>query len=148
MKMQNVCLKVLLIIAVLVQNVNTTQAQSSDQIPDRRGEAPLPRFPANEAQLYNSFLVSVSDIQVQTEVGTLPRLPAYVQGTYRDEMKGKGPGVRVVWPEATDNKDVLKPGRYTITGRVAGTSFQPKAVVIVYAAKKSVTPNLKLAPFD
>ena len=115
---------------------------------NRRAEEPLPQFPATEAQLYNSYLVTVSDVQVETEVGTLPRLPAYIQGTYRDEMKGKGPKVRVLWPEATDNKDVLKPGRYTITGRVAGTSFQPKAVVIVNAAKKSTTPNLKLATFD
>lgn len=115
---------------------------------NRRTEEPLPQFPANEAQLYNTYLVKVSDVKVETEVGTLPRLPGYVQGTYKDEMKGKGPKVRVLWPAATDNNAVLKPGTYTITGRVAGTDFQPKAVVTVSATRKSTVPNLKLASFN
>ncbi|HEY6900480.1 MAG TPA: beta-L-arabinofuranosidase domain-containing protein, partial [Puia sp.] len=114
----------------------------------RRAEEPLPQFPANEAQLYNTYLTQVSDVQVETEVGNLPRLPSYVPGTYKDAIKGKGPKVRVLWPEATDNSAVLKPGSYTITGRVAGTEFQPKAVVTVTASKKSTTPMLKLAAFD
>jgi DUF1680 family protein len=113
----------------------------------RRAEEPLPRFPANEPELYNAYLVSVSDVKVETEAGTLPRLPSYVQGAYKNEMKGKGPKVRVVWPADVDNNAVLKPGTYTITGRVAGTNFQPKAFVTVTASKKSVTPNLKLATF-
>ena len=114
----------------------------------RRAEDTLPRFSPTEAQLYNTYLVQVSDVQVETEVGNLPRFPSYVKGTYKDEMKGKGPQVRVLWPEATDNSAVLKPGTYTVTGRVAGTSFQPKAIVTVKAtAKKSTTPALKLATF-
>ncbi len=114
----------------------------------RRVEDDLPRFSATEAQLYNTYLVKVADIQVATEVGNLPRLPSYVQGTYKNEMKGKGPKVRVIWPADTDNSAVLNPGSYTITGRVAGTDFQPKAVVTIKAAKKSTTPTLKLASFD
>jgi uncharacterized protein len=114
----------------------------------RRAEEPLPQFPATEAQLYSTYLVAVSDVKVETPVGDLPRLPSYVPGTYRDEMKGKGPKVRVVWPEATDNSAVLKPGSYTVTGRVAGTNFQPKAFVTIKASAKATTPGLKLTAFD
>ncbi|MEO5563878.1 MAG: beta-L-arabinofuranosidase domain-containing protein [Chitinophagaceae bacterium] len=113
----------------------------------RRVEDDLPRFSPTEAQLYNTYLVQVSDVQVETEVGNLPRLPRYVKGTYKDEMKGKGPQVRVLWPEPTDNSAVLKPGSYIVTGRIAGTGFQPKAIVTVKAGKKSTTPGLKLAVF-
>lgn len=114
----------------------------------RRVEDDLPRFSPTEAQLYNTYLVNVADVEVETEAGNLPRLPSYVQGTYRDEMKGKGPRVRVIWPSATDNSAVLNPGRYTATGRVAGTDFHPKAFVTVKASGKSTTPGLKLAAFD
>jgi uncharacterized protein len=119
--------------------VNTTR---------RRVEDTLPRFSPTDPQLYTSYLVSVPDVQVETEVGSLPRLPGYLQGTYKNELKGKGPKVRVVWPAPTDNSAVLKPGRYTVTGRVAGTNFQPKAVVIVKATKKSATPDSKLTAFN
>ena len=113
----------------------------------RRVEDDLPKFSPTEAQLYNQYLVQVSDVQVETEVGNLPRFPAYVSGTYKNEMKGKGPKVRVLWPEATDNSAVLKPGRYTVTGRVAGTSFKPKAFVTI-KQRQVATPNLRLAAFD
>lgn len=113
----------------------------------RRGGDDLPRFSPTEAQLYNAYLVQVSDVEVETAVGNLPRLPSYVQGTYKDEMKGKGPKVRVVWPFATDNSAVLTPGHYTITGRIAGTDLQPKAFVTVKASAHATTPVLKLATF-
>ncbi|HVG42692.1 MAG TPA: LamG-like jellyroll fold domain-containing protein, partial [Chitinophagaceae bacterium] len=119
--------------------VNTTR---------RRVEDTLPRFSPTEAQLYTTYLIQVADVQVETEVGNLPRLPSYVQGTYKNELKGKGPKVRVVWPADTNNTAVLKPGSYTVTGRVAGTNFSPKAVVTVKASKKSSSPVLKLAAFD
>lgn len=118
-------------------SVNTTAKKEDD----------LPKFSPTEAQLYNNYLVQVSDVQVETEVGNLPRLPSYTKGTYKAAIKDKGPQVRVLWPEATDNNAVLKPGRYTITGRVAGTDFQPKAFITVKAGKKSTTPGLKLAVF-
>jgi len=114
----------------------------------RRVEEPLPQFSPTEAQLYNAYLVKVSDVEVETEVGNLPRLPSYVSGTYKGEMKGKGPKVRVLWPFATDNSAVLTPGRYTITGRVPGTDLQPKAIVTVKASTKSTAPGLKLVTFD
>jgi DUF1680 family protein len=113
----------------------------------RRAEEPLPQFSPTEAELYNVWLTQVSDIEVETEVGTLPRLPSYVTGTYKAEMKDKGPKVRVLWPLATDVTAVLTPGRYTITGRVAGTAFQPKAIVTVKPSAKPTTPLLKLATF-
>ena len=47
----------------------------------RRVEDPLPQFSPTEAQLYNTYLVQVSDVQVETEVGSLPRLPGYVLTT-------------------------------------------------------------------
>jgi DUF1680 family protein len=106
----------------------------------------LPTFPQNTPQLYNSYLVQVSDVNVETEVGSLPRLQSYVQGTYKNKMNG--PKVRVIWPSPTDNSSVLKPGSYTITGRVAGTDLKPKAFVTVKAAGKSATPSLKLQTFN
>lgn len=114
----------------------------------RRAEDDLPRFAPTEAQLYNAYLTQVSDVNVETVVGNLPRLPAYLPGTYKDALKGKGPQVRVLWPADIDNTAVLKPGRYTITGRVAGTDLQPKAVVTVKERNKATTPSLKLTTFD
>lgn len=117
-------------------SVNTTAKVEDD----------LPHFPADRAQLYNAYLVKAADVKVETETGNLPRLPSYVEGTYRQNRKG--PKVRVLWPEAIDNTAVIKPGEYTITGRVAGTDLQPKAFVTVKNSVKSVTPDIKLEAFD
>lgn len=87
-------------------------------------------------------LSHVHDITVQTIVGTLPRLPATIPAVYRG--KTRGPEVRVVWPAPTDNKDVRKPGTYTIAGKVPGTSFTPKATVIVKAPMGTTTPPSRL----
>ena len=119
--------------------VNTTR---------RRPEDTLPRFAPTEAQLYNAYLVEVPDVKVETEVGNLPRLPAFVQGTYSNKLKGKAPKVRVVWPAPADNSAVLKAGTYTVTGRVAGTNLQPKAFVTVKNARRSKTPGPKLEAFN
>jgi DUF1680 family protein len=113
---------------------------------DGKREDDLPQFSKNEAQLYNTYLVQVSDVKVETEVGDLPRLPSHLQATYRNKIEG--PEVRVLWPSPTDNTTVLKPGSYTIIGRVAGTNFQPKAFVTVKASNKSATPGSKLAAFS
>ena len=117
-------------------SVNTTGKPEDD----------LPHFSKTEAQLYNSYLIQVSDVEVETTVGNLPRLPAYVQGTYQKDRKG--PKVRVLWPSPTDNTSVLKPGSYSITGRVAGTDFQPKAFVTIKESKTSTTPVSRLQAFD
>jgi len=116
--------------------ITTSQTKTEDD---------LPVFPKAEAQLYNIYLIQVADVKVETETGTLPRLPSYVDGTYKNNFKG--PRVRVIWPAATDNSAVLKPGTYTLTGRVAGTEFQPKAFITVNKAGKPVTPALKLETF-
>ena len=117
-----------------VSAVNTTAKKEDD----------LPQFSASKAELYNAYLTRVSDVAVETTVGNLPRLPSEVAGTYRGV---KGPKVRVIWPSPTDNTTVLKPGRYTIAGRVPGTDFKPQAIVTVKPAEKIIPPALKLAPF-
>lgn len=108
-------------------------------------EDDLPTFPLTKAQLYNAYLLNVSDVKVETEVGELPRLPSYVEGTYRDAVVG--PKVRVLWPSPIDNSAALEAGEYTIVGRVPGTDLQPKAVIKVKGGDKSSTPNSKLEPF-
>lgn len=109
-------------------------------------EDDLPKFPQQTPQLYNAYLVRVADVEVETAVGDLPRLPSYVQGTYKNDMKG--PKVRVLWPAPSDNSAVLKPGSYTVKGRISGSDLQPTAVVTVKEAKKTTTPASKLAVFD
>jgi len=110
--------------------------------PDRN----LPVFPVTTPQLYNQFLTSVPDIQVETEVGNLPRLPRNVKGVY--SKKAAGPDVRVLWPAPMDNNQVLTPGTYTITGRVAGSEIQPKAIVTVKEAEVHTTPKRTLEAFN
>jgi DUF1680 family protein len=93
-----------------------------------------------------STLASVPDITVETIVGYLPRLPIDVAAHYRDH--GRGPAVRVIWPAPTDNADVQRPGTYTVTGKVPGTSLTPRATVIVKAPVGLMTPPSRLAePF-
>ena len=65
-------------------------------------------FSNNTPQLYNVFLENVKDIEIETEVGNLPRLPRYIDGIYKEGIEG--PKVRVIWPAPTDNKDVKKKG--------------------------------------
>lgn len=109
--------------------------------PDRN----LPVFPKTTPQLYNAFLTSVQDIQVATVVGVLPRLPRHVKGEYSNGVKG--PDVRVLWPAPADNSQTLKPGTYNITGKIAGSDLQPKAIVTVNVSEKPSTPNRTLEVF-
>ncbi len=78
-----------------------------------------------------SQLERIPDIQIETVVGQLPRLPRSLPAVYRS--KAAGPEVRVIWPSPKDNSQVLEPGSYTVTGKVPGTSFQPKATITVRA---------------
>jgi len=105
----------------------------------------LPKFPETTPQLYNAYLVSVPDVQVETVVGHLPRLPRFVKGVYSNGIAG--PDVRVLWPAPKDNSQVLTPGSYTVTGRVAGTGIQPKAIVVVKASPVPATPDRTLEVF-
>jgi len=85
-----------------------------------------------------SRLSSVPDITVETVVGTLPKLPYTIPGVYRGNAKG--PAVRVTWPAPTDNSQVKAAGTYTVTGKVTGTTFEPKATVIVNASARPAAP--------
>ena len=52
--------------------------------------------------------------------------------------------MRVIWPAPADNKPVAQPGSYTVAGRVPGTSFAPKATVIVKVPVGIMTPPSRL----
>ena len=106
----------------------------------------LPVFPPTTPQLYNAYLKSVPDIQVETFVGDLPRLPRFVRGIYSNNIEG--PEVRVLWPAPENNSQVLAPDTYTITGSVAGTDLHPKAIVTVKDSKEPATPGRTLEVFD
>lgn len=86
-------------------------------------------------------LTTVSDVRVDTTVGMMPRLPLAVPATYAGGVRSD---VRVIWPSPTDNSDVLKPGTYTVTGRVPGTSFTPTATVVVTVPVGTTTPPERL----
>ena len=89
-----------------------------------------------------SQISSIPDVSVETIVGSLPRLPYTVPAVYKDNVKG--PEVGVIWPSPTDNSQVLKPGTYTVTGKVPGTTFEPKATVIVKVPVGTFTPPNRL----
>ncbi|MBN2665237.1 MAG: glycoside hydrolase family 127 protein [Bacteroidales bacterium] len=109
-------------------------------------ERNLPVFPETTPQLYNAYLASVPDIIVETMVGYLPRLPRFVNGVYSDNSAG--PDVRVIWPAPADNSQVLSPGTYTITGKIAGSGLQPVARVTVKEAEVHPPPDRTLETFD
>ncbi len=132
MKINRLFAVIVLILCALV----TTPALAQD----------LPVFPKKTPRLYTAFLTSVPDIEVETVVGDLPRLPRFVKGIYSDNFAG--PDVRVLWPAPEDNSQVLRTGTYAVTGRVAGTDFQPKAVVTVRAASEAPAPQRTLEVFD
>jgi len=94
----------------------------------------------------NEFLISVPDIQVETVVGYLPVLPRYVKGIYKNNITG--PLVRVIWPAPVDNAQVLNTGTYILTGKVAGTELQPKAIVTVKKEEAPAAPSRKLETFS
>jgi len=109
--------------------------------PDRN----LQVFDVKTPQLYTAYLTAVPDINVETTVGQLPKLPRFVKGVYRSGFDG--PAVRVIWPSPTDNNEVLKPGTYEVTGKVSGTTFAPKALVTVKEDISTVKPARTLEPF-
>src|SRR6185295_9493999 len=89
------------------------------------------------------------DVSVETTAGTLPRLPRMIAGVYRGGAKG--PSVRVIWPSPTNNEQVLKPGMYSVTGRVPGTKLEAKANVTVKpdaAAARGPVRSLEAFPLD
>lgn len=132
---------------LLVCFTNLVQAQSGEEevVQKEKTEEDLPTFDPHIPQLYNKYLINVADIEVETTLGDLPRLPRFVEGEYGNGVKG--PKVRVIWPSPIDNSEVSKVGNYVVTGQVAGTNFQPKAKVTVISNRRSNTPSLKLDVF-
>ena len=88
-------------------------------------------------------LSNVPDITVETVVGMMPRLPAHRSGR-ASRRHGRERTLRVIWPSPVDNKPVAQPGSYTVAGRVPGTSFAPKATVIVKVPVGIMTPPGRL----
>ncbi|SHF92160.1 Concanavalin A-like lectin/glucanases superfamily protein [Mariniphaga anaerophila] len=109
-------------------------------------ERGVSKFSEDTPQLYTTLLSEVPDIEVETVVGVLPRLPRFVQGIYKNNFKG--PEVRVVWPAPKDNSAVLSPGKYILSGRISGTDIQPNAIVTVKNAKQKRAPERTLEIFD
>jgi hypothetical protein len=118
----------LLITAVLSAYAERGGAQIADA-PRKPAAAVLPTASVPQESPLASLLERVPNIEVQTIVGQLPQLPHLIPAVYR--QKAKGPEVRVVWPSPKDNSQILKPGTYTVTGKIPGTQFQPKAFVTV-----------------
>jgi len=118
---------------------------SLGSIPALAQDESLPKFSEKSPQLYNAYLRSVPDIQVETVVGYLPRLPRYLKGQYRDQIDG--PDVRVLWPAPKNNSQVLTPGTYTITGRISGSDIEPKVIVTVKDGSESEVPVRMLQAF-
>ncbi|MBS3773996.1 MAG: glycoside hydrolase family 127 protein [Bacteroidales bacterium] len=131
-----------------IARIHDNALKKEEEVVSTRDESDrdLPAFSETSPQLYNAYLTSVPDIQVETTVGNLPRLPRYVQGVYSNNIEG--PDVRVLWPAPEDNSQVLTPGTYTVTGKVAGTDIQPNAIVTVKQAKEPAAPDRSLEAFN
>lgn len=145
-------------IALTDQQVATIRTNALNVRPQTRGRgAPAPEISTaaipQESPLA-SRLSHVPDITVNTIVGSLPRLPHLVPAVYRDQGKdprgSRGPrvppvnDVRVIWPSPPDNREVMTPGTYTVIGNVPGTTFEPKATVIVKVPVGTTTPPSRL----
>ena len=112
----------------------------------REDDRDLQAFDASTPQLYNAFLTCVENIQVETTVGYLPRLPRYVKGSYSNGIQG--PEVRVLWPAEQDNIMVQNPGNYTVIGRIPGSTLRPTALVNVKQTTVQESPERTLEAFD
>lgn len=121
-------------------------ATSADKITRIESEGSAGSYRADHPRLLHGELVGVPDIEVETQVGTLPHLPREIPGNYKNGAAG--PPVRVIWPSPADNQAVVKPGGYTVTGSVPGSSFSPKATVrVVESTESPPVPEHSLQPF-
>jgi uncharacterized protein len=115
-----------------------SSAASARQGGRGRGGAPAPEISTaaipRESPLA-ARLERVPDIQAETIVGRLPRLPREIAAVYRDGAQGAR--VRVIWPAPKDALQVAAPGTYTVKGRVPGTPFEPTATVTVRPAGRA-----------
>jgi uncharacterized protein len=131
-----------------IARIHNIALKKEETVVRRRGEPEpnLTAFPKTTPQLYNAFLTGVPDIQVETMVGHLPRLPRYVSGIFTNNIEGQD--VRVIWPSPVDNNQVLTPGSYTVTGKVAGTDIHPNAIITVKEAKEPAKLSRTLEVFS
>jgi DUF1680 family protein len=136
-------------VALTDQQVQTIRNNALASRTTAAVRAPQPEISTAGIPLESPLAAAISnvpDVTVETIVGYLPRLPVEVAANYRDNRRG--PNVHVIWPAPIDNRDVDKPGSYAVTGRVPGTSFAPKATVIVKVPVGTFTPPSRLAePF-
>ncbi len=129
-------MRILFVLLLAVSIVLPADAVLSRQSGGRGGPAAvLPTADVPAESPLSARLERVPDIDAVTVVGELPRLPYTITPVYRGNVKG--PDVRVIWPAPTDNKQVLAPGVYTVTGKVPGTAFEPKARVTVKPARET-----------
>lgn len=136
-----------LFVFVMLMNHPTLRAQEALADGDKRGEVQSKSYEtAPAASSFASYLVQVPDIQVNTVVGSLPRLPAYLDGKYLDGING--PKVRILWPAPKDNAEVRTPGSYTVTGKIVGSEIVPVARVTVLSDNQSSAPENALKAFD
>ncbi|GIH60444.1 carbohydrate-binding protein [Microbispora siamensis] len=73
-------------------------------------------------------VTSIAEESVTTRAGTAPSLPGTVVATYNDGSKDSR--VKVTW-DAVDPARYAAPGTFTVTGHVAGSTVEAKAVVTV-----------------
>nr|WP_320000725.1 beta-L-arabinofuranosidase domain-containing protein [uncultured Draconibacterium sp.] len=128
-------------------NFSALHKEEAEEMMRNKQEPDLPKFSETTPQLYTQYLTGVQTIEIETEVGFLPRLPRFVKGVYSNDFEG--PEVRVLWPAPEDNSEVKSAGKYTVTGRVAGSDIQPKAIVtVVEHDHKHHAPHRTLEAFD
>ncbi|MEO8358802.1 MAG: beta-L-arabinofuranosidase domain-containing protein [Vicinamibacteria bacterium] len=125
--------------------IATIQRNAMTAAPPTRGRSAPPEISTADIPREAAFaanLVNVQDVTAETVVGTLPRLPTLIPAIFKGGVASE---VRVIWPSPIDTLEVRKPGTYTIVGHVPGTSFSPKATVIVKVRMGTLTPPERLA---
>ena len=130
---------------VAVIRANALTGGDSDLVaPSSPPAQPIP-MRRGIAQPMASRLTGVENVAVETARGCLPRLPYWVPGVYRGNVKG--PDVRVIWPAPVDNRQALTSDVYIVVGRVPGTDFQANATVTVKASDSVALPRRQLEAF-
>lgn len=97
---------------------------------------------AAEINVYKSpeesvkMVVDYKSVAVDTEIGTMPTLPAQVEAVYNDGTTGL---VDVIWDDITEDM-VAKEGIFSVNGSVDGVALKAKITVIVKAISDTISP--------
>lgn len=130
-------------VKVIHHNATSDEKLAADDVDSRPG---APAELEDRSRQLLPGLEGVEPVEVETQVGSLPRLPYEVPGIY--DQGADGPAVRVLWPAPRDNSQVAKPGSYVVTGEVPGTSLEVTATVrVVQGERAGSAPQLSLQPF-